>query len=112
MTFLQRVANFLFDAAASTYFQSVYLHQQDSLLRKHFGDGHPHLKRIMTNTSLVLVNHHNALGAPRPYLPNMIEIGGYHVRPPKPLPNVSLNQILQNPPVPIDHTAETEPLYS
>ncbi|KAL0270116.1 UNVERIFIED_CONTAM: hypothetical protein PYX00_007626 [Menopon gallinae] len=95
MTFIERTANFLFETMTSVYFHSVYLPAQDSLMRKHFGNGLPPIEKIMTNTSLVLVNHHSALAAARPYLPNMVEIGGYHVRPPKPLPE-ELKKFMDN----------------
>jgi len=40
------------------------------------------------NTALVLLNNHVSLSNPRPYSPNMIEVGGMHVnrKAPKPLP--------------------------
>jgi glucuronosyltransferase len=41
----------------------------------------------MKNVSLVLVNHHFSTSSIRPFVANMIEIGGIHVEPVKPLPN-------------------------
>lgn len=44
----------------------------------------------MNNVSLALVNIHFSSGIIRPYLPNMIEIGGIQVKPkPSPLPQVN-----------------------
>lgn len=41
----------------------------------------------MKNVSLVLINHHFTTSSIRPLVANMIEIGGIHVDPVKPLPN-------------------------
>ncbi|KAG5670550.1 hypothetical protein PVAND_000804 [Polypedilum vanderplanki] len=42
----------------------------------------------LRNVSLVLLNTHFSSARPRPYLPNMIEVGGLQVKPnPSPLPN-------------------------
>lgn len=59
-------------------------------MREHFGPDLPYVGDILKNTSLVLVNHHHALGFPRPYVPNMVEIAGVHINEPKQLPTVSL----------------------
>lgn len=40
----------------------------------------------MKNVSLVLVNHHFSTSSIRPFVANMIEVGGIHVEPVKPLP--------------------------
>lgn len=45
---------------------------------------HDLLKRI----SAMLINSHPSIGIPRPLLPNTIEIGGYHIKDPEPLPAV------------------------
>lgn len=86
MTFLQRVENTLFGLVGDIMYRCSYINEQDKVMRKYFGDDLPHLETIIKNTSLILVNHHFSLGFPRPYLPNMVEIGGYHINPPKPLP--------------------------
>lgn len=52
----------------------------------------------MTNVSLVLLNTHFSVSSPRPYVPNMIEVGGMHVkRTTKPLPE-RLQQFLDTAP--------------
>lgn len=60
-------------------------------MRKYFGVDLPFLDDIIKNTSLILVNHHFSLAFPRPLLPNVIEIGGHHIRSPKPLPAVIIS---------------------
>jgi len=43
----------------------------------------------------MLVNQHFSLSGPKPLPPNIIEVGGVHIKPPKPLPS-DLQQILDN----------------
>lgn len=57
------------------------------MMRKFFGPDVPCLIDTIKKTSLVLVNHHHALGFPRPNLPNVIEVAGMHIYPLKPLPS-------------------------
>lgn len=38
--------------------------------------------------SMVFGNNHFTINHPRPALPDIIEVGGMHTRPPKPLPKV------------------------
>ncbi|KAH8404960.1 hypothetical protein KR009_012056, partial [Drosophila setifemur] len=61
----------------------------ETLYRKYFSnlaDQHP-LSEIVRNFALVFVNQHFTLTPPRPYVPNMIEVGGLHIdQNPKALP--------------------------
>ncbi|KAL0270118.1 UNVERIFIED_CONTAM: hypothetical protein PYX00_007627 [Menopon gallinae] len=86
MTFFERLSNTVFNFLQALNYNLRHLPKQDSLMRKFFGEGLPPIEEIVKNTSLVLVNHHLSLQHPKPYVPNMIEIGGYHIPPPKPLP--------------------------
>ncbi|KAK9891307.1 hypothetical protein WA026_013614 [Henosepilachna vigintioctopunctata] len=46
----------------------------------------PNMNELINNVSLVLVNSHFTLEPSRPYVPNMILIGGYYMQNVKPLP--------------------------
>ncbi|KAL3289129.1 hypothetical protein HHI36_003567 [Cryptolaemus montrouzieri] len=48
--------------------------------------GSPTIEQLTKNVSLVLVNSHFAIEPPRPYVPNMIQIGGFHTQKMKKLP--------------------------
>lgn len=61
----------------------------DKLLKKNFGPDTPYINDIVYNTSMVFVNGHFTLDGPRPLVPNMVEIGGIHVKEPRPLPAVN-----------------------
>lgn len=59
------------------------------LIHKYFGLEFNTLSDIKANMSLMFVNTAPALGGVRPYLPNVIEVGGIHLTPVKQLPAVS-----------------------
>ncbi|XP_044729432.1 uncharacterized protein LOC123292782 [Chrysoperla carnea] len=92
MTFFERIIN-----AGTTLFNEgvlnfVHLPKQEDLRKKHLPHTKP-LSDILNNVSLILLNSHPSLSSPRALVPNMIEIGGFHVDPPKPLP-ADLKKIL------------------
>ncbi|XP_045479551.1 UDP-glycosyltransferase UGT5-like [Harmonia axyridis] len=55
------------------------------LLDKHLPNSPP-LSVLQKEVSLVLASSHYSIETARPYVPNMIQIGGYHVQNVKPLP--------------------------
>lgn len=66
----------------------MYLPSQELTYQRYFeklakqqGRTLPPLIDLIHNVSLVLVNSHPALQYPRPYTPNMLHIGGAHIRP-------------------------------
>lgn len=56
--------------------------------RKYFGENAPDGYALLKKIALVFVNSHFTFDLPRPWTPNLIEIGGIHVTDPKPLPEV------------------------
>ncbi|KAE8736790.1 UDP-glycosyltransferase-15, partial [Frankliniella occidentalis] len=54
----------------------------DPLVREFFGPGVPPLRELVRNTSLVLLNRHVSIHAARPVVPNLVLVGGLHVREP------------------------------
>lgn len=87
MTFVQRMINTLTSIAESMFVNLVYLPAHEKLLHEFFGPNTPSLSSLQTNVSLVLLNTHFTLNYPRPYMNNMIEVGGLHIQsePPKKL---------------------------
>lgn len=67
----------------------------NALIRQRFGPGLPSTEEMVRSTSLMLVNQHYSLSGPKPLPPNVIEVGGVHMRPAKPLP-ADLQQLLDN----------------
>lgn len=88
MDFGERVANALHYA----YFKLAWTYHSewpaDELLRENFGPDTPYVGDIVRNTSMVFVNGHHALDGPGPLVPNMVEIGGIHLKRPEPIPKV------------------------
>lgn len=85
MTFLQRLHNFFVNHIDLLYRHLVYYPRENEILHQYL-PGAPHLNELIYNASLILLNSHTSYQDPIPLLPNMIEIAGYHISEPKPLP--------------------------
>ncbi|KAJ8918832.1 hypothetical protein NQ315_011118 [Exocentrus adspersus] len=85
MTFYERVINWVFQLA-STVVRSVYLYPKQNNLMKKYIPGAPELSSVIHNVSVVLLNAHESVNQAVPHVPNMINIGGFHINPPKELP--------------------------
>lgn len=87
MNFVQRLGNIAMSIFETTYMALNYWPLQNQIYEANFPDPKPSLAEAMKNVNLVLLNSHFTLGYPRPYVPNMIEVGGMHInRVPNPLP--------------------------
>jgi glucuronosyltransferase len=92
MTFWQRILNTL----GITYQKlSRYMHhlpKQQAILEKYFSDYAPlpSISELASSTSLILVNGHFSISYPMPLMPNIVPVGGMHVKPAKKLPEVSI----------------------
>lgn len=87
MNFYERLGNIGMTWLETIYVNLFYFPRQRQLYGEHFPNPKPSLDEVMRNVSLVLLNSHFTFGYPRPYMPNMIEVGGMHLnRIPNPLP--------------------------
>ncbi|XP_034488822.1 UDP-glucuronosyltransferase 2A3-like [Drosophila innubila] len=89
MTYWERVHNFVETSVALVNWKLIHRPVQEKLYEQYF----PHiahkvpLVELSKNFSLVMLNQHFSLSFPRPYVPNMIEVGGLHIsHTPAPLP--------------------------
>ncbi|CAH0555381.1 unnamed protein product [Brassicogethes aeneus] len=85
MNFIHRVKNvlgFIIGKAFKYFYIRKY---QSAYLKEHYPDA-PSIDELKYNVSLVLMNSHVSTFQPVPTVPCMVSIGGYHVHPPKPLP--------------------------
>lgn len=89
MTYWQRVDSFIQITTAWLNWILIFRPMHDQLYEKFF----PHvahkvpLSELRNNFALVLLNQHFSLSFARPYVPNMIEVGGLHIdHRPAPLP--------------------------
>ncbi|XP_053663360.1 UDP-glycosyltransferase UGT5-like [Anopheles marshallii] len=93
MDFLQRAYNVLISLCDSVYRRYVYLPQQDQLAKEVFGEltkeseRLPSIMELEQSISVILVNSHPILSTPRPSIRGLVNIGGAHIRAPKPLPD-------------------------
>lgn len=87
MSFLERLGNIAMSTFETVYMNFNYLPLQNEIYEANFPNPKPSLAEAMKNVNMVLLNSHFTLGYPRPYVPNMIEVGGLHInRVPNPLP--------------------------
>lgn len=78
MNFIQRLYN-LFITTFDDAHKYLHFHsKQNEILHKYLPDA-PDIKNIVYNATLILLNSHASVTDPVPLLPNMIEIGGFHV---------------------------------
>jgi glucuronosyltransferase len=91
MTFWERLTNALYGIGQRIGRKYYYLPQQDAIARRHFNytDELPSISELQTSTALVLLNNHFSLSYPKPLMPNMIQVGGMHIKPAKTLPEVT-----------------------
>ncbi|KAH8382856.1 hypothetical protein KR009_005610 [Drosophila setifemur] len=87
MSLVERVGNLAFLTFEHVFLNYFYLPRQEELYRKYFPNNKKDLYETRKNAALVLLNQHVSLSFPRPYSPNMIEVGGMHInRKRQPLP--------------------------
>ncbi|KAK9498366.1 hypothetical protein O3M35_003015 [Rhynocoris fuscipes] len=99
MSFLERAQN-MFLYYWEIYSGKLYfLKQQDSIMRKYFkypgSENLPYISDMLENVSLTIVDHHYALGYPRPHHKNIVEFGGINAHVPEKLP-ADLQKIMDN----------------
>lgn len=94
MTFWQKVCNFWSILLAYLVFLPLNDHYQNQVLQKHFPFAPP-LEELKEKIAMVFLNTHYSLETPRPYITNIIQIGGVHIEKPKLLPQ-DLQTFLDN----------------
>ena len=86
MSFKERLYNTLLSIVENIAFELIYIPEQTEIYKKFFPKATKSFKDVLRNPAIVLLNNHVSSSSPRPYLPNMIEIGGIHVDAVKDLP--------------------------
>jgi glucuronosyltransferase len=73
--------------------QLIHMPKQNAAMQKYFNytDNLPPVWELEYKTSLVLLNTHHSLSYPKPLMPNYVQVGGMHVKPPKKLPQVRVD---------------------
>nr|QPA18386.1 UDP-gluconosyltransferase [Trialeurodes vaporariorum] len=86
MTFAERLENTLATLTHLAAWHWVFVPENQRLLEKYFGIDVPPVLDIAKNVSLVMVNTHSSCMGSQPFNPNVIEVGGIHIKPVKQLP--------------------------
>ncbi|XP_055915997.1 UDP-glucosyltransferase 2-like [Eupeodes corollae] len=89
MDFWERLWNTMSSLYDDYYREFVYFPKQDELVKKywsHLPMKIPTVSKMTKNTSVLLLNSYVPLTSPRPTTLGMVEVGGMHIYPPKPLP--------------------------
>lgn len=91
-----RFENSLLSLGEILYQNFIYLPRLDTIMRKHFAkfnaDKWPYFKEIIrARNGFTLVDTHHVITDPKPNNPNVLEMGGIHIKPTKPLPKVVLS---------------------
>ncbi|XP_033249072.1 UDP-glucuronosyltransferase 1-3 [Drosophila miranda] len=95
MGLVDRLNNFIHFHTVNILYEWITQPATDELISQRFGFGLPPVNEIVKNTSLMLINQHYALTGLRPYAPNVVEVGGLHIGPKKPL-TPALNKIMED----------------
>jgi len=84
-TFWERTKTTLVTTIWMLYYHFVYYPKVEAQLHKAFPNAPP-LRELVNNMTLTLINNNNALMTAVPLAPSVIEVGGLHIKPGKPLP--------------------------
>ncbi|XP_017145347.1 UDP-glucuronosyltransferase 2B31 [Drosophila miranda] len=79
MSLYERLVNVAFLAYERLLLDYYYLPGQEALYKEFFPENKHCFYEMRRNASLVLINQHVSLSFPRPYAPNLIEVGGMHI---------------------------------
>ncbi|XP_068156429.1 UDP-glucosyltransferase 2 [Drosophila tropicalis] len=80
MNFEERLWNVWEASVLWLHKRLVHLPSQRALYGQYFPQAKQTLEQVMDSFSLMLLGQHFSLSYPRPYLPNMIEVGGLHLK--------------------------------
>jgi glucuronosyltransferase len=96
MNFWERTHNTIVCLLKHVGRQLIHLPKQNAAMQKYFNltDNLPPVWELEHKTSLVLLNTHYSLDYPKPLIPNYVQVGGMHVKPPKKLPQVRLGSLI------------------
>lgn len=86
--FWRRVENTLMLLLSKMFNKLVLNPLSNEMGRKYINENATNLEEYAYNTSLLLLNTHYSLQGSRPFVPNIIEVGGIHIGKPKQLAKV------------------------
>lgn len=87
MSFLHRIIMTSVNVLFNFFFAPRSNKAHHEILKKYFDDP-PTIEELQQNVALILSNSHFSFETPRPYTPNIIPIGGFHIEESQLLPKV------------------------
>ena len=89
MNYYERLLNTLYQEVLKITYELFITRPSQIIANKYFGQSLPPLSELARNASLLLLNTHFSITKPRPFVPNIVEVGGMHIQEPQQLPRVS-----------------------
>lgn len=90
MSFTDRLKNTIVGFVQMFVEDYVYMPLMKAKMNEHFtyvgSESRPTIEQMLNNVSLTLMNAYHAVGVCRPYYQGVVEVGGMHLKEPKPLP--------------------------
>lgn len=86
MSFIERFQNFFILAITRVTEYVYYYPKHQALIDTHFGKDYPSLYSMLSNISVTFLYTSLAMSPPQPLVPNMIPVGGIHLKNPGKLP--------------------------
>ncbi|KAG4079652.1 hypothetical protein HA402_010432 [Bradysia odoriphaga] len=96
LSFAERWKSLKYYLRYKMFSHDVYERDYTAQIRKHFPTVKESIERLNERVQLIMVNTHPAMGFIRPILPNTIQLGFLHIKPPSPLPNSDLKTFLDH----------------
>lgn len=90
MNFYDRVINTIATVLQVLGYAYLCRKRDEEFIRQKLNMDVP-LAQLASNASLVLINTHFSMFGSRPFVPAVVEVGGIHVQPMRPLPGVSVH---------------------
>ncbi|XP_015838842.1 UDP-glycosyltransferase UGT5-like [Tribolium castaneum] len=86
MAFCERVVNSFVYVFNELLHKFYIFRKHNEIMKKYIPNAPAHISDVLYNNSIILMNSHPSINQPVPYVPSMVDIGGFHVKPPKKLP--------------------------
>lgn len=79
MSFVERIKNTLTSLTVKILYDYWFRYKDRIFAEEAFGSDLPDLKEIAKQSQALLVNTHISIHGSRPYVPNVVEVGGLHI---------------------------------
>nr|CAD7426443.1 unnamed protein product [Timema monikensis] len=86
MDFWERMQNLLTYFTNEFFYSYIYFPRMQEIANRHLGHEVTSLEELRRNISVILSSTVNGFDTPRPLMPNVIPVGGMHLKPAGPLP--------------------------